>query len=53
MARIEAAPEAMMQMMQKEIRENIYQAFRGLGFDFVALDLMGYRTGSMNIDMDE
>lgn len=52
-ARIEAAPEAMMQMMQKEIRENIYQAFRDLGFDFVALDLMGYRTGSMNIDMDE
>lgn len=52
-ARIEAAPEAMMQMMQKEIREKIYHAFRDLGFDFVALDLMGYRTGSMNIDMDE
>jgi uncharacterized protein len=32
----------------KEQRLNIYNEFRKLGFTYVALDLLGYRTGSMN-----
>lgn len=29
-------------------RETIHQKLKSLGFDYVTLDLMGYRTGSMN-----
>jgi uncharacterized protein len=29
-------------------RESVYARFKELGFAYVALDLLGYRTGSMN-----
>ena len=31
-----------------EQREKIHDALKGFGFAYVALDLLGYRTGSMN-----
>jgi uncharacterized protein len=31
-----------------EWREQIHEKFTALGFTYVTLDLMGYRTGSMN-----
>ena len=31
-----------------EQREKIHAALKGFGFAYVALDLQGYRTGSMN-----
>ena len=31
-----------------EQREKIHVALKGFGFSYVALDLLGYRTGSMN-----
>ncbi len=34
--------------IDKEIRSSIYLKFKELGFIHVALDLKGYRTGSMN-----
>ena len=45
-ARIEVYPDEMLKMI--ELREQIYRKFTEIGFSYVTLDLMGYRTGSMN-----
>lgn len=47
-ARIEAPVSDMARLLQGENRERIESFLRGLGFTWVALDLGGYRTGSMN-----
>lgn len=46
LARVELAPEEMGRMMA--MRGEAASALRALGFKYVALDLEGYRTGSMN-----
>lgn len=46
MARIEVLPEEL--HMALVHREQITKAFKEYGFSYVALDLNGYRTGSMN-----
>lgn len=48
MARIEILPEEFDRLMQKENREHIVKCFKEYGFTYVAMDLTGYRTGSMN-----
>lgn len=48
MARIELLPEEFSRFMQDEIRVKVYESFKKIGFDYVALDIKGYRTGSMN-----
>lgn len=48
MARIEVEPEEFTKLMEDGIRTEIVDKFRAYGFTYVALDLMGYRTGSMN-----
>jgi uncharacterized protein len=35
-------------MLAPENREKIHAALKEAGFTYVALDLLGYRTGSMN-----
>ena len=45
-ARIEILPEDFPKLL--EIREEISARLKGLGFDYVTLDLQGYRVGSMN-----
>lgn len=35
-------------LMDGEIRNRIVEALRAYGFTYVTMDLMGYRTGSMN-----
>lgn len=45
-ARIEVLPEDMALLLQR--REEIVKRFKELGFTYVTLDLIGYRTGSMN-----
>lgn len=45
-ARIEALPEQFALVMHN--RERLAAEFKNLGFGYVALDLQGYRTGSMN-----
>jgi pyridinium-3,5-biscarboxylic acid mononucleotide sulfurtransferase len=45
-ARIEVTPEDINKAV--EYREVIHDKFRSLGFTYVALDLQGYRMGSMN-----
>lgn len=47
-ARIEVEPEAMAQLADAGVRAQVLGRLRELGFRFVALDLSGYRTGSMN-----
>ncbi|MBR6408804.1 MAG: ATP-dependent sacrificial sulfur transferase LarE [Alphaproteobacteria bacterium] len=47
-ARIELLPNEFEKIITPEIREQIYTKFQKFGFSYVALDLKGYRTGSMN-----
>lgn len=47
-ARIEIVPEEFSKMMEKKIREAIIEHFKKFGYIYIAVDLAGYRTGSMN-----
>ncbi|MCD7884834.1 MAG: TIGR00268 family protein, partial [Lachnospiraceae bacterium] len=47
-ARIEILPQEFEKLMQEEVRLNVYTRLKEYGFSYVTLDLMGYRTGSMN-----
>lgn len=47
-ARIELQPEDFSRMLDENLRIRIYDTFKSYGFAYVALDLRGYRTGSMN-----
>ena len=48
LARIEVLPEEMERLMHEPLRGEIYRGLKKLGFSYVALDLKGYRTGSLN-----
>ena len=48
LARIEIAPRLRADMLEDALAAEIYAAFRGFGFSYVALDLLGYRSGSCN-----
>ncbi|MFC3770311.1 ATP-dependent sacrificial sulfur transferase LarE [Paenibacillus sp. GCM10012303] len=45
-ARIEVMPDELQKVI--ELKDSIHEKFTSLGFTYVALDLAGYRTGSMN-----
>ena len=47
-ARIELDPAELPRLLQPELRSEIVGEFKRAGFKYVALDLEGYRTGSMN-----
>ena len=48
MARIEILPAQFSLMMQDQVRELVAKRFKEIGFAYTAVDLTGYRTGSMN-----
>ena len=48
MARIEVLPEEFEKLLNEDVRNRITAAFRSFGFTYVTMDLIGYRTGSMN-----
>lgn len=48
LARVEIAPEEMPRALTKEMSAIISQALKQAGFTYVALDLEGYRQGSLN-----
>lgn len=55
-ARIELLPEDMDVILAADTRNLVIHRFHALGYGYVALDLAGYRTGSMNeplLGMDE
>ena len=47
-ARIELAPADMAKIITPEIRQDIVTHLKALGYKYVALDLTGYRIGSLN-----
>lgn len=47
-ARIEVAPEERKCFFDEGTMEKVAEKLKSLGFTYVALDLVGYRTGSMN-----
>lgn len=47
-ARIELAEEELARLLEPALREELVAFFKESGFTYVALDLQGYRTGSMN-----
>lgn len=52
MARIEVLPEELEKLVKPEVRAQIIENFKKYGFTYVTLDLVGYRTGSMNETLD-
>ena len=51
-ARIEVAPARITEIAEPELRAKIAARFRQIGFSYTALDLTGYRTGSLNEVLD-
>ena len=48
LARIETDESGMAALSGRELRQRVHDTLIGYGFAFVSLDLIGYRTGSMN-----
>jgi uncharacterized protein len=48
MARIEVLPAEMGRFMDRALQAKVTKQLRRLGYQYVTLDLQGYRTGSMN-----
>lgn len=51
-ARIEILPEDFPRIIEEKNRCRIYDYLKSIGFSYIALDLKGYRTGSMNETID-
>lgn len=47
-ARIEVLPKEAGRLLTAKMAEDVYTAFKKLGFTYTAVDIRGYRTGSMN-----
>ncbi len=52
-ARIEVLPEEIAKLSEDPVRTQIVDTAREAGFQYVAADLVGYRTGSMNETLAE
>ena len=52
-ARIEVLPDEITKIVEEGNRTKIANQLKEYGFDYVTLDLLGYRTGSMNETLDE
>ncbi|MDR2441335.1 MAG: ATP-dependent sacrificial sulfur transferase LarE [Planctomycetaceae bacterium] len=48
LARIETDDDGFQKLFDKKLRETIYKRFKEIGFVYVSIDILGYRTGSMN-----
>lgn len=47
-ARVELGSEDMSRVLQPDVRDAMVRGFKAIGFQYVSLDLQGYRTGSLN-----
>ncbi|MBM2826064.1 MAG: potassium-transporting ATPase subunit [Dehalococcoidia bacterium] len=47
-ARIEVSPQDMILMVDDDVRAKVVAKLHSLGYAYVTLDLVGYRTGSLN-----
>lgn len=48
LARIEVSPHEIARFMNTELREQVFERFKAIGYQFITLDLQGYRQGSLN-----
>ncbi len=48
LARIEISPDDFPRLLAGDLREQLVHTFKHYGFDYVSLDLQGFRSGSMN-----
>jgi uncharacterized protein len=48
LARIEVGENDLESFLDRDLRSKVYAKLKEIGFTYVALDLKGYRTGSMN-----
>ena len=48
LARIEVLPDELQRALTEPVRSTLHNKLQEYGFDYVTLDLLGYRTGSMN-----
>jgi uncharacterized protein len=47
-ARIEVGDDEIARLLEPEVRDTVLREFQEAGFTYVAIDLQGYRTGSLN-----
>ena len=52
-ARIEASPEEMELIFKPPLRDEITEELKKIGFSYICLDMEGYRTGSLNLNLQE
>lgn len=52
-ARIEVAPQDRVKFFDLDLMDRIGKEFKSIGFKYVTLDIIGYRTGSMNEVLSE
>jgi pyridinium-3,5-biscarboxylic acid mononucleotide sulfurtransferase len=48
LARIELLPEDIKRVFIEDLNRTINDKFKEIGFQYIAMDLIGYRTGSLN-----
>ncbi len=48
LARIETDENGFKLLLEAQLRNQVFEEFRKIGFTYISLDLKGYRTGSMN-----
>jgi uncharacterized protein len=48
LARVEVPLDELPRLTRPEVRDDLVRAFRALGFQYVTLDLEGFRSGSLN-----
>lgn len=51
LARIEVKPESLNRLISKNMRTKIITELKRIGFDFVSVELEGFRSGSMNVSV--
>ncbi len=52
-ARNEVPPEDLPKLMAEDVRNRVVDKIKAQGFSYVSVDLYGYRTGSMNENLEE
>jgi uncharacterized protein len=53
LARIEVSRDEIPRLLEKSLHADLLETFKTNGFDYVTLDLQGYRSGSMNEVLSE
>ncbi|MBA3063595.1 ATP-dependent sacrificial sulfur transferase LarE [bacterium] len=53
LAKIEVGEKDLLFLMEEDLRKKIISKLKQLGFIYIALDLQGYRTGSMNEELEQ